>query len=265
MKRIKKYKLFMSVICSLGVILSACTADTVKENVPIQENLQPIPEQKQYVDEQDNKIDSYKPNIDIPVSRALAAKMIALTFNDSKDIRIMEREIDYEDSNPQDWYDMYVNAVTVQGFMNGSGKQFRPLDPLTYEQAQILLKRLSKDKINVIMKINEEQKKQYISYQDWVNLYMRLIEKMIGEETKEAVYGMKEKTFTLIATPANNETLDSWEMATDKGIFGFSGLPMDAYLDQTIKFLLKDNEIVAFLDVVDITPTVTNAYITATS
>ena len=56
----------------------------------------------------------------IPVSRALA-QMIALTYNDYADIKTMDREIQYEDVKPR-LVDMYINAATVQGFMNGSGK-----------------------------------------------------------------------------------------------------------------------------------------------
>ena len=69
----------------------------------------------------------------------------------------------------------------------------------------------------------------------------------------------------VVATPANSTEVRAWEMGTDKGIYGFSGLSMDSSIDKKIKVLLKDNEVFAFLGEEEETTSITNVYITETS
>lgn len=261
----EKIKIFAMIV--LVVFLFGCSNNMViKEEVPnVKQETDVLEKERNKETHSENERAIYEVDANIPVSRALAAKMIALTYNDYADIKTMDREIQYEDVKPSDWYDMYINAATVQGFMNGSGKVFNPLEPLTYANAQTLLERIAEGKFKVKMNLSKEMQKKYITYNDWVNIYMRLLSKLSGEKSIEEAYGIRERGFVLVATPANSTELDAWEMGTDKGIYGFAGLPMDAYIDKQIKVLLKDNEVFAFLNVEDEKPTITNVYIADTS
>ncbi|HHW67997.1 MAG: putative rane protein [Defluviitaleaceae bacterium] len=262
----EKIKVFVT-LTAMVIFLSGClNTMAVQEEIPKATDGTNLLDQKNHETASDKtETDLYKVDTSIPVSRALAAKMIALTYNDYADIKTMDREIQYEDVTPSDWYDIYVNAVTVQGFMNGSGKMFNPLEPLTYANAQTLLERIAKGKFKVKMNLSKELQKSYITYNDWVNIYMRLLSKLSGEKSLEEAYGIREREFVLVATPANSTELDAWEMGTDKGIYGFAGLPMDAYIDKQIRVLIKDNEVFAFLRVEDEKPVITNTYIADTS
>lgn len=262
MMRFKKNKIFAVIVMS--IILFGCSKPmNINEEIPnIKKN---TTESEMSNVKKEKDIPIYEIKADIPVSRALAAKMIALTYNDYSDIKTMDREIRYEDVKSNEWYEMYINAVTIQGFMNGSGKEFNPLEPLTYAQAQTLLERIGDGKFHVKMNLNKESQKKYITYKDWVNIYTRLLSKMSGEKGIEEIYGIRERGLVLVATPANSTELDAWKMGTDKGIYGFAGLPLDAYIDKQIRVLLKDNEIFALLKVENEKPSITNVYIADSS
>ncbi|WP_058486641.1 SpoIID/LytB domain-containing protein [Defluviitalea phaphyphila] len=265
MNNIKMYKIIIIFVIFI-LIFSGCTQimgknETTKENINLNNKNISLDEDNSSNIFQSPNYELNYVEADIPVSRALAAKMIALTYNDLSDIKTMDREIEYKDVNPNDWYYVYVNAVTIQGFMNGEGENFNPLEPLTYSQAQILLERVAKGKYNIKMNLKEEEQKKYISYKDWVNIYIQLINKLSEENGIEKSYGIRERNIVLVATPANSTELDAWKLGTDKGIYGFAGLSMDSYIDKEIKVLLKDNEIFAFIKVENDSPIMTNIYI----
>ena len=57
-------------------------------------------------------------------------------------------------------------------------------------------------------------------------------------------------TAVLYGTPSNLEGADSWTAYTTEGDFGFEGLALDAYLDCQIRFLARDGEMIAMLELV---------------
>lgn len=243
-------------LCNIAV-LSSCYQGLPKDKTQVKGEELIIEEKKMEAP----LTHKYDVDADITVSRALAAKMIALTYNDFGDIKTMDREIKYKDVNPKDWYDMYINVVSIQGFMNGSGDTFNPLEPLTYSQAQTILERLGKGKYNVKMNLSKEKQKQHISYKEWVNIYLKLMDKLAEEKGIEKTYGIREASLIVIATPANNTEVEAWNMGTDKGIYSFFGLPMDAYIDKQIRVLVKDKEVFGFIKIENEEPTITNCYI----
>ncbi len=275
----KASKILLLGVLVLGILITACDQyaivqtpkDNPSENKVI---LEPIGEsqielefaprveiqsqQEQNTDLQDPKqADAFSA---LPVSRAMVAKMIALTFYDKIELETMDREIEYTDTKPEDWYDLYINNVAVQGYMTGYKDTFEPLQPLTLQHAQWLIDRIDpKNKLKVNM--TEETKNMPISYRSWVELYTRVLEKMAGESSVQEIFGIRQQSHILVATPGNNAQLSSWNMATDKGIFGFAGLPIDAYMDQKIKLLMKDGEVFAFLEAEEKMPLLTHGYI----
>jgi len=256
----KKYNYLALAIFAIFILSSCINLNNKENNLKIDEGKSQI-----NTDEKSTDYSDLDFNKDMTVSRALAAKMIALTYNDIGDIKTMDREIKYKDVEAGDWYDIYINAVTVQGFMNGKGDMFEPLEPLTYSDAQTLLDRIADGKYNIKMNLSKEDGKKCISYKDWLNIYIKLITKLAGEKSIEEAYGIKERDLVVVATPANSTEVRAWEMGTDKGIYGFSGLSMDSSIDKKIKVLLKDNEVFAFLGEEEETTSITNVYITETS
>ncbi len=197
---------------------------------------------------------------DLPVSRGLVAKMLALAFNDKNSIDSYEREISFSDTTADLWFDRYINACVISGLMSGSGEVFNPKQPLSLAEAQSLLDRL--DPLNgVKMQITEENRAKPISYALWTDLYCKLLENLRGEKSVYDTFGIARDEIIVLATPDNNNMLPEWNTITDSGAMSFSGLSMEAYIDKEISILKKEGEIVAVLDIITDTPTIRNAYI----
>ncbi len=206
------------------------------------------------------QITSDKRIIDIPISRAMVAKMIALTFNEATDIKTLDREIQFKDTDPTKWYDPYINAVVIQGFMNGTDIGFEPLESLTMEQANILLQRIFNCK-TLLIPFDKKNKKEPISYTQWMEAYMNGLEEKKKEPGFQDTYGLVKKNLIVVGTSANTVDLPPWTVGTDQGLYNFTGLVLDGYMDQKIQVLLKGKEIIGVLDVIDENPTLFHTYI----
>jgi len=194
---------------------------------------------------------------DMPVSRALAAKMLALAFCDRPMIDMLAREIAFSDTAADKWYDRYINACVSNGFMPGGGAVFLPDSPLTVGQAQALLDGL--DEANPIqIQITEANRDKPISYALWTELYMQLLINLGGEL---AAYDVAEVQTTVLATRESNESLPVGHLITAEGPFSCDGLQMAPYLDKEVRLLVKDSDIIAVISVTSETPTVRNAFI----
>ena len=190
-----------------------------------------------------------------------AAKLIAYTFYNLDEIKQLERSIEIEDTLPSFWYDKYINAVVNLGHMTEVDQKFYPTEFLTYNQAIDILKGVSKGQYNIELKSEDQVTDKKISMQQFINIYSQLLKKLSPKESMENPYNIYEKDLIVLATPANDESLGAWKVATDQGEYGFEGLSIDAYMDHKIKVLVKNNEILGIIDVLSNSPTFESAYI----
>lgn len=242
---------FVIIIFSIFIITSSCSdTKTLKDT----ENTSTEQIQQDIENVIPESVDT------IPVQRAAVAKMIALAFNDKSDIEIADTEIQFRDVDSQQWYSPYINTVVSQNYMSGFENMFKPDEPLSLKEAQILLDKLNpQNKTKIKMTADIEDKP--ISYALWTQLYINMLTDMAQDETIESLYSIQKQQMIVLTTPANNSTQNAWTMTTDKGDYSFSGLNMDSYIDCKIEVYTKGNEIVAFLNVIDTSPTITNAYL----
>lgn len=196
----------------------------------------------------------------LPVSRSTAAKMIALAFNDINTIERMDREITFNDTSRDMWYDKYINTVYVQGYMSGSDNMFMPEAPLSLQQAQHILDTIDENN-SIKLQITDENRDMPISYALWVDLYKQALENISGESTIEDYFNIKEKQHVVLATEANNTSLAGGIIITDKGMFVSEGLINDSFIDKEITILEKGDEVIAILSVNSIEPTIKSAYV----
>lgn len=255
----KKSFVFMYVLLMI-MVCTSCTPKIEEKNEIESETQNPTKIQQQIpIQEQVTEFTEEKIGDDLPISRALVAKMITLAFNDKWEIESMDDEISFTDVSHDDWFYEYINGAVAQGYMSGTGEQFLPLEPLNIEQAQILMDKINpKNKTKI--KMTEETKTRPISYSLWIELFEKVLKERTGKEDIFSDYGIEEKQLIVFATP-NNYELPSWTMATDKGIIGFAGFSVDAYIDEKVKVLLKDNEIISISSILENAPTITGAYI----
>lgn len=190
----------------------------------------------------------------IPVLRSVAAKMIALTMSDSDEIVSMDKEINFTDVAETDWYYPYVNRVCYLGYMQGTNEGFMPNEPLNLYQAQILINRISTEKIE----LNESDKEKAVSYRLWCQLFAKAIKERMEE------FELTEKTISVFATTENGN-MPSWTASTSEGVFKYHGYALDAYVDKTISVLVKGDEIVGIIDLVSNDACFENAYVSKNS
>lgn len=195
----------------------------------------------------------------LPVSRAQAAKMLSYIGSDTLAIKSMNRVINFKDTPPDSWYDKYINAVVTLGYMSGTGDSFMPEDPLTINQAQLLLDKIDTNN-RIKIKITDENKDKAISYALWIDLYYELVSNL-NNGSNSAKTEIERTEIVVLATPGNNKKLTSYKMVTNIGPLSFEGLLMDDYIDKKIGILKKGSEILAFLGVSDDTPTIECAYL----
>jgi len=190
---------------------------------------------------------------DLGMTRAMAAKMLALALYSRNNIDSMEREISFKDTDKSMWFDKYINAVYIQGCMSGDGNTFAPSAPFTFDQVTVILNRLDPKHTIKIQDKGADGSKP-VSYELWVDIYLKLL-KLLN------VTGIESKSFVILGAAGNNSRLNNWHLISDIGLYRHEGLIVDNFIDQRIQALVTDGEIVGLLSVTDKTPTIYNAYI----
>lgn len=229
-------KIILLIIFSFS-IFTACS-----KNVDI--------EQKQ-IEIQDKQLKIGKIGNGSPIERAIVARMLALANNTKNEIMNLERQINFKDTNTQNWYDKYINAVYIKGDMNGVFEdKFMPNDNLTLIQTQYLIDKYDTSK-KVKIKIDDTNKDKPISYALWCDIYSKM---MLNKN-------IKEETFTVLATENTNSDLKDGYAMTDKGIYYFEGMNIQQYLNTKIKVLVNGIDIIAITEVLELEPILTRCYI----
>ena len=182
----------------------------------------------------------------MPVYRCLAARMISIIFGNGG----IDSSTKFTDVSFDQWYAPYINNVSKEGIMTGSGGLFNPNEPLTYRQAQIVLKKLG---LNTADK-NIKDKDVAVSYDLWCNMLFSAIADKLSD------YGVEKKELSIFATAGEGET-ESWTVSTAEGLMKHGGLYMDSFVDKTIEVYTKNNEIIAVTKVSDNTCYISGAYV----
>ncbi len=192
----------------------------------------------------------------IPISRALAARIIAIALYGNEQAKSIERMITFTDSSPTDWYDIYVNILFAQNIMTGYGDTFKPDEMLTLTQMQSIL-----DKVNpankIKLTITEQNKNAPISYALFADLFMKSLES-IDAETR---YGLENEQLIVLASHVNNKQIPSGYAVTDEGLYRCAGIDMDVYTDKQVGVVVKDRDILWITEEYTHDPTLTNVYI----
>ncbi|TCK92845.1 stage II sporulation protein D [Natranaerovirga hydrolytica] len=191
---------------------------------------------------------------DQPVSRGLAAKMLALARYNKNEINQYDREINFEDTDPTFWYDKYINIIMINDwFKHRNSELFKPLDPLIYNDVERIL-----ESINIRERVNTDLIKNAndtVSYEEWLEIYQYIIEELDVDQE------IRKDNVIIVGTPANIEELNSWQLVTDKGKYYFEGLNMDHLIDKEIQVIRKGSDIVGVINIQSNEPTITNVWI----
>lgn len=189
---------------------------------------------------------------DHAVSRAEAAKMIALAFYRPEELAELEQTTDFPDVSKEEGQYIYINGAVSMGFFSGDEDgNFYPEKELTLTQAQFLVDRLAPEYDSQIV-LTEENKNLPVSYSLWVQLWETALQHRRGEEDLSS-YGMEEEECLLLKT----EEESGW---FDKGSYTAAGIELSPYLGEKLRFWQKDGEIIALLEVTEENGTAENVY-----
>jgi stage II sporulation protein D len=157
---------------------------------------------------------------------AEAAKLIAYAATDYS----QENSGTALSENGKYWYTGYVDAVNESGLFPIKN----PLSSVKYSDVYELTKRLGTDGFSEL-----ENKKGYISRQEFIDIYMQLLDFFeYGDDigrVEAAVAG----------TPTVLNEAGEWEVYTTKGQYIFTGLVLDDKIDKTVTMITAGNEILA--------------------
>lgn len=170
---------------------------------------------------------------DIPISRAMVAKMLALSCCSMAEINSFPHVISFNDVQKDDWFDKYINAAVNKKLMSGMGDEFMPNQSLTVSQAQILL-----EKYAVKIKSTDDDKNKPIAYSLWLKLFSKT--------------NLKQKDIIVLATHDDNKKIPLPFLITDSEIYSFDGRDETLKLtDKSVSVLIKDNEILGITAISD--------------
>ncbi|WP_455959574.1 S-layer homology domain-containing protein, partial [Anaerotignum lactatifermentans] len=190
---------------------------------------------------------------DLSISRAMAAKTMALTFYTKEELEGLEQVADFPDVPQTDPFYPYINGAVKLGLLSGDEDgNFYPEKDLTLIQAQALLDRLAPD-YDSRMVLDESNQNMPVAYSLWIQLLQTALE---AREEELSAYGIMEETRVLLTAEYGGGMFDN-------GYYGGAGLDLKPYENTALRYWAKDGEILALLEVADTTPTIENIYCTA--
>jgi hypothetical protein len=187
-----------------------------------------------------------------PVTRAEVARMLALSKYGLDEIRSMQREILFTDTNSSLWYDKYINAAYKAQLISGADEtHFNPTQYLTLRQAQYLLNKLSGGE-TLKLEYAEEDRNKPIAYSMWCEGF--------GKAASKGGLNVKEEEIIVIGEAGNCPKLDADYRITDKGVKHFEGIT-DSYASLKLKVLASGDEVLAVEEITSDKPTIDGAVI----
>lgn len=190
---------------------------------------------------------------DLSISRAMAAKTMALTFYTKEELEGLEKVAEFPDVPQTDPFYPYINGAVQLGLLSGDEDgNFYPERDLTLIQAQALLDRLAPD-YDSRMVLDESNQNMPVAYSLWIQLLQTALE---AREEELSSYDITEENRVLLTAEESGGMFDN-------GYYGGAGLDLKTYENTALRYWAKDGEILALLEVTDISPTIENIYCSA--
>lgn len=192
-------------------------------------------------------------DLNIPVTRGQAVKMLALSRYSFDEINRLPRDIDFEDSDISNWCDKYINAAVKAGLISGTQENtFLQNDELTLEQTNFLLKKMQNNKQLVLQYANEDRKKP-VSLDIWLQAYTA------------ANDGITEKEIVIFADKTTCPQLMDGYVLSSEGLLNSEGISIPAgAFNCGINALIKDGCILALKDITTQEPEIREALVKET-
>ncbi|MFW5672529.1 MAG: SpoIID/LytB domain-containing protein [Acetivibrio ethanolgignens] len=215
---------------------------------------------EEYIGEQEKRI-----------SRAEAAKMVSLLKFTEEELSEMERVITYTDTDPEKWYDKYINGMYEAGLVgeeNLENNQYRPMSYMTVAECNDLVSRIAiqeqerntddsglQELLTAMENLAKSQGKDaFLPREEWITLYEILWNKVYKS-------GLEEKTLYIVDSWESDEKLEKWQTVTDQGIFMGDGQDFLKYSDKKLRVYVCGTQIACILEVLKEDTLIPNVWI----
>lgn len=197
------------------------------------------------------------------ISRAMAAKSVALAFQDPQGLKGWQKEYGashYEANALQEWYVPYMDYLYEEGYWleeDTPADEKTALGQLTYGEAYYIASEISDNLASLIKATKQNSEKPYPEELWWL-----FYDSLLKEADTE---GRVEKSSVFIyGTPDNIENTPAWTAYTNLGTVGFVGLALDTYIDHELIAYVRGEELITVLEDKGDTVTYRNVWLLST-
>lgn len=175
------------------------------------------------------------------VSRAMASKAMALALADRETCLSSQREhgSHFKGGDQESWYAKYMDYLLEEGYLETEGEadsEFA-LGALTYGEAAYAAEQV-KPGLSDALNISRKKYGKPIPKEEWQLFY----ESFLAEADPEGK--VTQESLFLYGTPENVSGASPWTAYTSRGVMGFEGESLDAYIDHEITVLCRGSEII---------------------
>ncbi len=181
------------------------------------------------------------------ITRAMAAKLVALAICGPGDLDEWQKNrgpSKFPADMEKEWFVPYFDYLYANGYWSDDelldGRKMAE-GMLTYAEAGQLAERID---VSLVKKthVSKGNFSEPMPQDRWWEFY----EALLGKTDPEGE--VHEETLLLYGTVENLPQAAPWEACTDQGSYYFTGLSLDAYIDQQIRVLLRDDEILRVIE-----------------
>ena len=179
------------------------------------------------------------------VSRAAASRAVALTIAPKDEIEENGPEQSFFPEELQnEWYVKYMDFLYEQGYLDPDtcpATEGTALSEVTYGELAgfAAAVRETAEQGTEVLQVyeNTSHSDRQVSREDFWEFYD------VFRSAADQEGNVKELTTDLYGTPDNVDGAAPWTAYTNDGRYLFEGLSLDSYIDKTIRFLVRDQDI----------------------
>lgn len=190
------------------------------------------------------------------ISFGLVSKDVSLIFNSTEEIDA--KKSNYFNENVDEWYVPFMNTMYEMGFFTTKdvyATEAAVNEVFTYGDLDKLYTNMGVTDKELIAFCKNNKSSAKIIYSEWADIFLKMVSKF------DVNGNINNQSISIVGTPSNVKTMDKWTIATTNGIYSFTGLSMDYYIDKKVTVLTRDDELLLVVKLESEDVTYDNAWI----
>ena len=190
------------------------------------------------------------------IARASAYKAAALALADRETIEesLEGSAWSIPENEKNQWFGKYKEYLFRNGYIGGEHLESSAVESFTYGEAAYIAEQVGGEMKNALTVSTKKYGRAMPQDEWWV--FYDYLRKAVDPDG-----AVREEQVLLYGTPANVKEADSWTAYTSGGVWKFEGVALDACTDREIEVLVRGDEIIRMVRVVDETVTYENVWL----